>query len=75
MTPILGTSRTVGTGLSAGITPSVSLVTGPISVKLLVSLGADRLEIGLGADAHAAIAAIVAIRDGLDAVLTEVKET
>ncbi|MGI8657227.1 MAG: hypothetical protein ACR2K4_00465 [Candidatus Limnocylindria bacterium] len=67
---ILGTSRLMTTGVSAGITPSATLVTGPISSKLLLDLGADRLEIGLGPTPHAALAAL---RDDLIA-LTEVKE-
>ncbi len=68
---LLGTSRTIGTGVSAGITPSATLITGPISSKLMIDLGADRVEIGLGANPRAALEAL---RDDLDRLLTESKE-
>jgi len=68
---LLGTSRTIGTGVSAGITPSATLVTGPISSKLMIDLGADRLEIGLGSNPRAAIEALA---QALNTILTESKE-
>jgi len=68
---LLGTSRTMTTGVSPGVTPSASLVRTGVGVKLMIGLGSDRLEINLGVDPHAAI---VAIRDDLDTIISQSKE-
>lgn len=68
---ILGMHRTTTVGVSGGATPSASLVTGPISSKLMIDLGADRVEIGLGANPRAALDAL---RDDLNTILNESKE-
>jgi len=66
--PILGAHRTITAGVSPGTTPSASLVSSGLGPKLALDLGGERLLIGLGANPRAAL---LAIRDDLDRVLTE----
>ncbi len=72
MPHILGTHRTMTVGVSAGHVPAVALARTSIGIKLVIDLGATRLLVSLGASPREALEAL---RDGLDAVLTESKET
>ena len=68
---LLGTSKTFTTGVSAGATPAASLEPSGLGDKLRLDLGAQVLLIALGADPRAALEAL---RDDLDRLLTESKE-
>ena len=63
-----GLSKLVtGHGLSAGYLPTARLERG-VSIKLDLGLGVTTLRIGLGDDP---LGAVEALRDALDALLTE----
>ncbi len=69
--PILGAHRTITAGVSPGTTPSASLVSSGLGPKLALDLGGERLLISLGSNPRAAL---TAIRDDLDRLVTESKE-
>ena len=68
---LLGTHKTMTTGVSAGVTPSATLAPTGLGDKLRLDLGAQVVLISLGADPRAALEAL---RDDLDRLLTESKE-
>lgn len=68
---LLGTHRTLTASVSPGVTPSASLVATGLGAKLSLDLGSTVLLISLGADPRAALEAI---RDDLNTILSESKE-
>ena len=68
---LLGTSKTLTTGVSPGVTPSVSLAHSGLGAKLRLDLGAEVIVVSLGADPRTTLEAL---RDDLDRLLTESKE-
>ncbi len=71
MTPLLGTHKTMTTGVSPGVTPSASLVATGRGEKLRLDLGSQVLLIALGSNPRAALEAI---RDDLNTILSQSKE-
>lgn len=65
---VLGTHRTFATGISAGVTPSASMVPTGLGEKLSLNLGAQTILVALGTNPRAALEAI---RDDLDTILSE----
>ncbi len=72
MTTLLGTHKTMATGVSPGVTPSAVLVATGLGEKLRLDLGSQVVLIALGSNPRAALEAL---RDDLDRLLTESKET
>lgn len=67
--PITLSRIVTGYGLSPGHRPTVALADG-LSLKLDLDLGGTTLRLGLGKDRAAAMTALAAMRDDLDALLT-----
>lgn len=67
---LIGTHRTITTGIAPAHRPTASL-TGTFNRKLRLDLGRDVLLVSLG---DSPTAALHALRDDLDALLTESKE-
>jgi hypothetical protein len=65
---VLGTHHTLSTGVSPGVTPSATLTHTGLGEKLKLDLGSQVLLIHLGTNPRAAL---TALRDDLDALLSE----
>lgn len=68
---LLGTHKTLTTGVSPGVTPAATLAQTGLGEKLRLDLGAQVLLIALGNDPRAALEALHA---DIGALLTESKE-
>lgn len=66
--PVLGTHKTMATGVSPGVTPTATLAHTGLGEKLRLDLGAQVILISLGNDPRGALEAL---RDDLDGLLTE----
>jgi len=71
MTTVLGAHKIMATGVSPGVIPSASLVATGLGEKLSLDLGSQVLLIALGSNPRAALEAI---RDDLNTILSQSKE-